>query len=493
MKRIDGRSLRHSAKYALAGGIMTGLLTLLCYRLGFDLSFAAPVYLLIIVLQSLTGDLLSAALISVLAVGCLDYYFVEPLLTFNVMRPSDALALGSFLITALVITQLVSRLRAEMQFTKAKKDRLDRLYQLSQQLLILEPDATEEMLLEPFHRLFGITAISVFDAQSGEMRLVGSAQSRLAERTRDAYSAGSDSHDIAAGISIRCLRLGSNLKEAIGFEGLKDAEETVGHLAALMSAHLQKTMALRSASTASAAAQAEVYRSAILDALAHEFKTPLATILTAVGGLREAGFLGPEQSEMADTVEEEAARLGRLSSRLLRLACLDREDVRPRIELMDIDAEVRNIADQYLRQWPDRQISVVNSGESTEEPADPELFRLALSQLLDNACKYSSPGAKIRIALEYGQDGFAVEVANTGSVIPSPEQRRIFERFYRGAETKGHTSGSGLGLYVARKIALAHGGSLYLMAEEGTSGGVTFRLEMPGASQSQSIHVVTSK
>lgn len=480
MSRVR-RSLWQSTKYALAGSIVTGLLTLICYRLGFDFKVAAPVYLLIVVLQSLTGDFRSTALISVLAVGCLDYFFVEPIFTFNVMEPSDAFALLSFLITALVITQLVSRLRAKIGVTKAQKENLDRLYQLSQALLSLEPEAAGEKLLEPFHRLFGVTAISVFDAQTGEARIAGGSRNQLAEKTREAYIAGRDSYDDGGGVSVRCLQLGGNIKGAIGFESLRDPEETVGPLAALMSAHVQKTLAFRTASAASAAAQSEVYRSAILDALAHEFKTPLATILAAAGGIREAGSLGPEQSEMADTVESEAERLGRLTSRLLRLARLDREEVKPRIELIDVNAMVRRVADQYFRQWPDRRISVVNRGEATEEPADPELLRLALSQLLDNACKYSPPDATIRVALDHDQDGFAVEVSNTGSVIPGPEQRLIFERFYRGAETKERTAGTGLGLYVARKIALAHGGSLYLVPEEGTSREVTFRLKIPGS------------
>jgi two-component system sensor histidine kinase KdpD len=500
MKRVSGRALRKSVQYALAGSVVTGLLTLLCFKLGLGLSVAGPVYLLTVVLQSLTGDFLSAALVSCLAAGCLDYYFVEPLFTFRISRLSDLFALLSFLATALVITQLVSRLRIEVRFTKAQKERLDHLYQLSQQLLSLDPDTSEERFLEPFHRLFGVTAITMFDGQTGESRIAGSSRNRLAERTRDAYIAGRDTYDGAAGVSVRCLQLGNKVSGAIGFESLEDPEETVGPLAALTSAHLEKMRAFHTASAASAAAQAEVYRSAILDALAHEFKTPLATILAAAGGIREAGSLGPEQSEMADTVESEAERLGRLTSRLLRVARLDREEVRPRIELIDADAVVRHIADQYSRRFPDREISVVHRGEEQEESADPELLRLAVSQLLDNACKYSPPGSKICIALDHNPDGFVIEVSNSGSSIPASEQRLIFERFYRGSGTKQHTAGTGLGLYVARKIALAHGGSLYLVAPEGNEAGnkagngrtVTFRLKIP-STQPRSDHAVTTQ
>lgn len=82
--------------------------------------------------------------------------------------------------------------------------------------------------------------------------------------------------------------------------------------------------------------EAEMFRGAMLDALAHELKTPLATIVMAAGGIREGGPLRREQLELAETVEEEASRLGQLTTRLLRLARLDREEIKPHIELTDI-------------------------------------------------------------------------------------------------------------------------------------------------------------
>ena len=250
MNRVEGRSWPQSAMYALAGGVVTALLTLLCYKLGLGLAVAAPVYLLIVVLQSLTGDIRSSGLISILAAACLDYFFVEPRFSFRVMQPSDVFALASFLITALVITELVSRLRAEVRVSTTQKERLDRLYQLSQRLLSLEPEVAGEEFLEPFHSLFGVNAISIFDGQTGESKLLGGSRHQLAEKTRDAYIGGRDAHDRAAGIAVSALRVGSKVTGAIGFEGLHDPEGTLAPLAALMSAHFEKTRAFRAASSA---------------------------------------------------------------------------------------------------------------------------------------------------------------------------------------------------------------------------------------------------
>ncbi len=253
---------------------------------------------------------------------------------------------------------------------------------------------------------------------------------------------------------------------AIGFDGLEEARETSGSLAALTTTFLERTNAFRKASAAAAAAQTAVYRSALLDALAHEFKTPLATILAAAGGIREAGPLASEQQEMADTVENEAARLGSLTSRLLRTARLDSEEIRPRMELIDLTSLIAHIAAQHSARSPERRIVLSNPQEAMDVQVDPALLRLTLNQLIENACKYSKQGSTITIAIERQADSVAVKVSNNGSSIPSDERNRIFERFYRGAEAKRSTSGSGLGLFVARKIAVAHGGALELETQE---------------------------
>jgi two-component system sensor histidine kinase KdpD len=279
---------------------------------------------------------------------------------------------------------------------------------------------------------------------------------------------------------------------AIGFEGLRDSEKTTGSLAALTAALVEKTKAFRNAAAAAAATQAEEYRSAVLDALAHEFKTPLATILAAAGGIREAGPLGPEQEDMAETVENEAVRLSNLTSRLLRTARLDREEIQPCMELIDLGSLATQIASQYSERSPDRRILFQTLHERVEVLADPQLLRIALSQLVENACKYSVPGSTVTIAIDRQGDSVAVKVSNTGSSIPYNERTRIFERFYRGADATRTTSGSGLGLYVARKIAIAHAGALDLEIQDRESGKVTFCLRIP-AGKGAANRVVTAK
>jgi signal transduction histidine kinase len=182
---------------------------------------------------------------------------------------------------------------------------------------------------------------------------------------------------------------------------------------------------------------------------------------------------------MAETVESEAARLGRLTSRLIRTARLEREEIKPWIELIDLAATIADTVDYYKKLSTNRHISVVTECDSTEVLADPELVRLAVSQLLDNACKYSAPGCTITLSVARLGDHLSVRVLSPGTPIPSSERSKIFDRYYRGSDARRNVPGSGLGLFVARKIALALGGSLDLDTELGVADGVAFRLMLP--------------
>jgi two-component system sensor histidine kinase KdpD len=490
--RAAGSRFRQSAISTFLAILGVALVTALCYRLHANFAIASFIYLLVIILQSLAGDFLYSLVISFVAVACLDYFFVDPLYSLAVVRGVDTIALLSFLITALVITTLMSKLRAETESAHRRQGHLDRLYRLSQQLLAMKPEPPGTKFLEPFCGVFGITAVCMFDADTVELHLVGCSQEGLPDRTRNAYVSGRDTDDRASGISVRRLQVQGRTTGAIGFEGVaEDAELISGPLATLAASLLERTRAIREAGEAAAAAQTEVYRSAVLDALAHEFKTPLATILAAAGGLREAGFLKPNQLEMAEMVETEAARLGGLTSRLLRMVRLDREEVRPRMEIVDVTSLLVQLIAQYTRRSPDRRICFCRPPEPLEVRADPELLRLAVSQLLENACKYSLPGSTVTIHAEEQMKCMAIRVSNSGSSISARDQRRIFDRFYRGADASHLAPGSGLGLYVARKIATAHGGTLDLDSQGQLNGDITFRLAIPSL-EVEADHVVTT-
>jgi two-component system, OmpR family, sensor histidine kinase KdpD len=470
----------------ILGCLLIGLVTVVCYRLRLNFSITGFVYLIVVVCQSLVGTFASSAAVSVVAVLCLDFFFTPPVFSLEVTNPLDILALISFLITGLVITRLTTRVRGEAAVSDRQRKQVDRLYQLAQRLLALDPEKTTcPASIELFREVFELRAVCLFDASRAEIHCTGKTHESLAGQTEAVHSSGRDTEDLGSETLIRCLYVGRTRVGAIGIEGLRDPALTAGPLSALAAAMLERMHTFRNASHAAAVAQAEVFRGAVLDALAHAFKTPLATIVTAAGGLRELGSLRPQQAELTEMVETEASRLSSLTSRLLRTAQLDREELRPRLKFTDMADLVTVVAEQYAEQWTDRKLSLRREARATGVMADAELLEMALRELLDNACKYSVPGSAITVSIyeqiDKDDEWVAIRMSNSGSPIRPSERTHIFERFYRSADTRHWVPGSGLGLYVARKIVHAHGGSLDLEVGSTTDQTTVFRLALPRA------------
>jgi two-component system sensor histidine kinase KdpD len=353
------------------------------------------------------------------------------------------------------------------------------LYQVAIRLLVLRPDQVGGIsTLEIFRDVLGASAICLFDASTVDTGMSGISRYGLAERTRQAYISGEDADDPACGVFVRCLRGSTAIAGAIGFEGLSRAKTISPALPVLAAQAVERAHAFRRASQETAAAQAEVFRTAILDALAHEFKTPLATILALIGGIRESLRFGPEQEEMAEMIESEVSRLSRLTTRLLRTARLDREELKPRVRRIDVVPFVERVAHRFQAHSRERRVVVDALSTSIEALGDPQLLALALTQLLDNAIKYSLQAGAVTVRVQAEEGSIAISVENEGNPIEPGEQERIFERFYRGARARNLVSGTGLGLYVARKIAAAHGGTLDLV-NGAARHGVIFCLKLP--------------
>jgi two-component system, OmpR family, sensor histidine kinase KdpD len=453
--------------------------TLLGWKWHLNAATAELFYLLVIALQSRHGPFSASCLTCIVATLTLDYFFFPPVLTLRITHPNDGFTLATFLIIALINTRLASRAEEALQVARRHQGELQQVYEAARELLVLEP--TEIVPLrtaEIFYRVFDLAAVCIFDGATTEAHTKGQSTHHLVEQTRRAYFRDEDSDDPSNDISLRRLQTAGKTIGALGLKGPADPQFIAGPLAALANAALERSRALQDASQAAAAAQAEIFRTAILDALAHEFKTPLATILTLIGGFREARAFAPQDIEMADTIESQVTRLNSLTNRLLRMARIGSEEVTPRMELTDLEASAKRIIQQAATQYSEERILFVSAGGKATVLADVELLHLAFTQLVDNALKYSPPASvvSVRISLENGWA--VVRVENEAAPIPPAERDRIFERFYRGAAIRDNVSGAGLGLYVARKIAVAHGGGVDL--ELNSSGNkVVFYLRLP--------------
>jgi two-component system sensor histidine kinase KdpD len=217
-------------------------------------------------------------------------------------------------------------------------------------------------------------------------------------------------------------------------------------------------------------------RTTILNAVAHDFRTPLTSIKAAASALRtsSAAIFGPDR-ELIEVVNEEADRLEALIRESLALARLESVGEVAR-ELCPIPEIINTVAARLARYLDRRRVEIDAPADLPPVPGDRFLLELMLVQVVDNAWKYSRPGARIAISARHEDESVGISVWNEGLRIPDYERQRIFDKFYRGARDRGRTEGSGLGLAIAKSIAEAHRGVVWL--EDG-SDGARFRFRLP--------------
>jgi len=478
MRPVQFAVVRPVVMRVVAGIAIDAILSAACFALHLNLATVSLLFLLSVVFQALTATFASSLAVSIIAAGFLDYFFVAPLFKWRIASPFDAVALSVFVTTSLVITRLASKACAEKQKAEYRLRMLEQIYQCSERLLTLDPEpGVIEAVLNVYRQSFNLRAVSYFDGHRAEMWIQGRS-SQLSEQTRQAFIASNDIDDAGRQLCVRCIRLKGQVTAAIGFEGLPDPHLTSRSLVAMTVATLDRANAFHAASTSAAEVKAESFRAAVLDALAHEIRTPLASIVTAAGAICET--VAAPQQELAQEIESEALRLSELTSTLMRKAALEFTDLEARMVETDLGAMLQALVERYsLRQAGDHAFAFECSGSGAERViADQDLLRLAVAQLLDNAVKYSEPGSLIAVNLESSEESVAVLVRNEGRPILAAERAYIFERFYRG--TRGvSVPGTGLGLHIAKKIARAHQGTLTLDGEEKRTGGVVFRLTLP--------------
>jgi two-component system sensor histidine kinase KdpD len=474
---MNGVTDRNTVRQVALGVLGIAGVTLVCFPLHVNFAIPAFLYLLTVVLLSSAGGFAGSAIVSLVAVLCLDYFFTPPILQLDIASPIDGVTLAAYLVTSLIITRLAAEVRLRAVSAERRQKAHARLYEIIWRLFSIEPQGVSSAgTVQIYRELLDFKGLCLFEGNTGRIEASVQASESFAERTRTAYEIGCDHHDESAGTWIQCLRVAGKRIGAIGFEGLADADLLAAPLSMLAGATLERAESFRAASAAAATSQVETLRAAIVDAFAHQFKTPLAAILAAAGGIRETRKLTAQQLEMVEIIEVEAVQLSKLATRLLVTSRLDREEVQPRLEPTNLTDLIARMVDRWPAQG--RRVLMDLGTDQMEVASDQELLTLALTQLLDNAFKYSPRNQPIRISL-ISQEGMAlVRVNNRGSFIPAAERDWIFERFYRGAACES-APGTGLGLYVARKIALAHGGGLDLEEYAPDEPETTFCLKLP--------------
>jgi two-component system sensor histidine kinase KdpD len=467
----------HIAGQFLVGGLGLGLVTVLGFILHLNLTTISFVYLLIVFVMALFAGFWQASLASLGAVLCLDYFFTPPVFHFTVTDPQNWVALGVFQIAAVVISRLSAKELRSSADAAIHRTGMEQLYELSRNSLLLDmSQAPGPQLAVLIQRIFGVQAVALFDLHSGHQDRVGEWNEGDEELAKECYLSEDAKDDIVTGTWKRMLLAGSGPVGALVIRG-NLSPLVVDALASLAAIAIDRYQSFEKEERAQAASKGEQLRAAVMDALAHEFKTPLTAVQTASSGLLELGGLTKDQRDLVTLIDGEAIRLNKLCTRLLMTAKLDAGKVGLQTDEVNVQNLVKEVLGNQREEARRERVRV-----SIEDPAlsvhvDRALLAMILEQYLDNAHKYSTPDSEIEIAVRKSRTEVLISVHNFGSTIRIEDRERIFDRFYRTKELKDSVPGTGIGLSVVRKAAEAHHGHVWVISDE--KEGTTFFLSLP--------------
>jgi two-component system sensor histidine kinase KdpD len=365
-----------------------GFCTWASFGIGQGFAFTGFLYLVFVVLAALYGGFRSATLVSLLSAACLNYFFIPPILSFA-NSPANWVALGAFEFTALVISHLSDRAHSRTVEVERLYDEMERLYQTSRRILLLDnPAEAGDLIVSSIRDMFGLTAVQLFDAVPAVMFSSGECPMDVPEKTRNVYIEGSTFFDATTSSWYCVLSLGTRPVGGLALVGTEMSKSTAAALASLSAIAFERARILGKECRAQADRQTEQLRASVLDALAHQFKTPLAVTRAASSGLLALGGLSELQTGFVTAIDEQAKRLNDLASHLLRTARLEATEFQPQREAV-LFSRLAQAAIRKLESPQDRErVHIIAPNSEPPVFADRELILTSITQLVDNAVKY---------------------------------------------------------------------------------------------------------
>jgi len=334
--------------------------------------------------------------------------------------------------------------------------------------------------------IFEPGAASLYDRRTGDYYRAGSSDLEFLDaQLRETALDGKLQSISQSNYLLAPVRLGSEPIASLAIQSLRLSDSVLQGIVNLVAIGLERARAQDLAHQIEAARQSDQLRTTLIDAMAHEFKTPLTSIKAATTGLlADPRQLKEDQIELLNIADEEAEHLKELIDDTVAMARLDTEHIEINPEISDILETVRVVVHSMRTELEGRHVEILHDERIHPNAFDRRLLRLAIKQLIGNAVKYSPAGTPLEIQVRQGDDTTDVDVTDHGKGIPEREQGRIFERFFRSPSVRKKIPGSGLGLSIAHSILQAHHGDLTVTSQPGRT---TFRLTLPAAYKGESV------
>jgi two-component system sensor histidine kinase KdpD len=427
--------------------------------------------LLFILVLAAQWGLRYAIVISVIATALYNFYFLPPVSTFTIADPQNWLALFAFLTTAIIASRLSDRARDEAAEARGRQHELEVLFRLSSELM--HTDSVASLLMSIPSAVASVTAArtgALYLIEGDRLYQAGTADTEnsisgvefphLRHLSESLTSSRVDNEEIQIP-----LRSGVRARGVFLLRGVTLSIATADAIGGLISASIDRAQALESVARGEATKEGERLRTLMIDSVTHELRTPLTSIKGAATALL-ARNVPPEQAhELLTIIDEESDRLNHLVSEAVEMAQLDAQQVQLNLQAVNVRTLVE--AALHACSWVEEQHQVtVKIEDGLQVRADENMLEKVMSNLLENAAKYSQEGTPITVSGVRSGDEVTISLADRGMGIDPMEQGLIFERFYRGRAGQ-IGPGTGMGLAISRAIVEAHGGRILVTSQAG--------------------------
>jgi two-component system, OmpR family, sensor histidine kinase KdpD len=436
-------------------------------------------FLLAILAVSAVWGMAVSVFMSVVAMLTFNYLFLPPVGNFTIADPQNWVALGAFLFTSIMGSQLSARIRKEADDAHSRRREIERLYKFSQKLLgegnvIQLMNAIPNYVVESFEA----GAAELFLPQKDKFYRSGFGTSHLdEERMKTAFLRDEMTVEAQQSLYFVPVRLGVRAIGSLGISGARLSRQTLDAVGSLVAIAIERARAVEQLGQTEAERQGERLKSALLDSVTHDFRTPLTSMKAAVTSLLVSQKADAAQrKELLSIINEECDRLNHLVEEAAEMARLEAGEIELHLAPTPVDEIVQDALAQMKASLAGRSVQVKLAQGLPPVEADPGRAKDILVNLIDNANLYSPKEGPIVISAELSGDYVTISVADRGPGIDDFEQGMIFDKFYRGKDQRYLVRGTGMGLPIAKAIVAEHKGSISVTSQLGHGSVFSFTL-----------------
>jgi two-component system sensor histidine kinase KdpD len=452
------------------------------------------IYLLAVLVSGWRFGLVPAIAAAVAGVLLSGYMFYTP-----ATQRSEVLDLALFLIVALVASHVATSMKRQTELARRREREMTDLYAFSRRLAAAPSAAEIYRAIEDHLATHAQRKVVLFVAGSPDAGAASQPGDDAAVPTpvRAAIA------DVQRGLSIEAnvtddtgnawhVRRVSQKTPDFGViaidlgrvpaDAAADVHQRVNDMLSDAADTLERLDVAHALDQAKMRSETELLREALIGSVSHELRTPLASILGAATVLSQSPAVVNDcrLTSLAGVVRDEAERLNNDIQNLLDATRISREQIKPRMEWIEPSDIVNSALERRRRRLNGHSVSLDLESNLPFIYVDPVLIEQAFAQVVDNAAKYSPPGSTITVAAKRNGHGLVLSVRDTGVGLTAEENAQLGDRFFRGARHASTTSGSGLGLWIAKAFVSANGGRIEADSA-GINLGTTIAIKLPVA------------